>query len=369
MKTLTHPDQTQASLLPYLQETENLLALAATTVSGKAGTAEIVAMPDLGLPHNVRRIHGGFLTGAYYSWESSVPLVPVDATVNVCGVSVYQLERPILSEAEFLQRVATAKEAAAATTPYVWNYDSGNHFVTLAEVREPGGQLPEGQYLVLHASTAEFKRQFNGLYPSPGNWYSQDIEVLEGANGRYLRYLSGTKAEDFFRTAEMLERYQRERQRICAELIAGPGGLAAEIISVPHYGMPDQGSVAIGCQWLAESEPTYLLLTRPGAPLYMIRASDDGQNRVRTDNGIRLLTPHGLGVRSTSSFSLEAKKDTLQLLGRDFPLDMSLAGEDFIRIRDFDGIPTVKSHLSFCPGEITGTLHPVYSHYRQGKAA
>jgi hypothetical protein len=368
MKTLTHPDQTQSSLLPYLQETENLLAQAATAVSGKAGAAEIVAMPDLGLPHNVRRIHGGFLTGAYYSWQSSVPLVPVDATVNVCGVSVYQLERPLSGEQEFLQRVGKAKEAMAATTPYVWNYDSGNHFVTLAEVREPG-QLPEGQYLVLHASTAEFKRQFNGLYPSPGNWYSQDIQVTEGANRRYLRYLSGTKAENFYRTAEMLESYQRERQRICAELIAGPGGLAIEMLSVPHYGMPDQGSVAIGCQWLAESDPTYLLLTRPGAPLYMISASADGQNRVDTEKGVRLLTPHGLGVRATSSFALEVKKDSLQLLDRQYSLDTSLAGEDFIRIRDFDGIPTVKSHLDFCPGEITGTLHPLYSHYRQGTAS
>lgn len=365
MKILTDPDETQRCLIPYLRQTENLLAKVATLVSGRDCDAEISVMPDLGLPHNVQRIHGGFLTGAHYSWESSVPLVPVDSTVNVCGVSVFRLGQPISSEDEFNKRIWLAKEAMAKETPYLWNYDNGNHFVTVAEVREPGS-LPLGQYLVLHASAAEFKRQFNGLYPAPGNWFSQDVKVLDGDEGRYLRYLSGTKAEDFYRTAQMLEGYQRERQRIFAELIAGPAGIAAEIISVPHYGMPDEGSVAIGCQWLSEAEPDYLILTRPGAPLYMVRATSGGDNSVETSNGTRMLTPHGLGVRATSSFTLKVEQETLKIFGRNFSTESSLAGQGVIAIRDFDGEATIKSHLQHCPGDITSTLYPIFSHYRQG---
>lgn len=368
MRILTDPDLTQESLLPYLLRTEQLLAQASSLVSGREREAEISVMPDLGLPHNVQRIHGGFLTGAYYRWTGDTPMVPVDATVNVCGVSVFRLERAIPTGTDFHQRVVAAKRAVAERTPYRWNYDSGNHFVTLTEIREPGS-LPVGQYLVLHASSAEFKHQYNGLYPDPENWYSHEVKSLEASDGRYLRYLSGTAAEKFSRTAKMLESYQRERQRTCAELVAGPGGISEEILSIPHYGMPDENSVAIGCQWLPADDASYLLLTRPGSPLYLIDAHDDGNNHVSTAQGHRILTPHGLGVKVGSPFSLAHDGPTLRLLDRSFPTSASLAGENFTAIRDFEGDMTVKSLLRHCPGEITAVFHQLHSHYRQGPAA
>ncbi|AMM31542.1 hypothetical protein SA2016_0854 [Sinomonas atrocyanea] len=368
MRILTDPDETQARLLPYLRRTEELLAQASSAVSGRKAHAEVVVLPDLGLPHNVQRIHGGFLTGAYYSWDSDVPMVPVDSTVNVCGVSVFRLDTPITSESDFQERVLRARSTMAEHTRFLWNWDSGNHFVTLCEVREPCG-LPAGQYLVLHASTAEFKRQYNGLYPDPANWYSHEIEAIHGDDGRYLRYISGKSAEKFFRTARMLESYQMERQRFCAELVAGPGGILDEVTSVPHYGMPDQNSVAIGCQWLREDDPRYLLLTRPGAPLFMISAGIDGDNWVETADGPRLLTPHGLGVRARSTLTLGFDSTGLTLMGHQYSTDASLANEDFIAIRDFEEDLTVKSLLQSCPGEVTAVLYPIYSHYRQGGTA
>ena len=360
------PDTTQRAILPHLQRTENLLAAASSTESRHKEDAEIVVLPDLGLPHNVRRMHGGFYTGAFYQWSGDVPLVPVDATVNVCGVSVFRTTMDPTNLSEFMHEVGRARSRIEAETAFSWNWASGNHFATLAEVRD-SGVLPEGRYLVLHASAAEFKKQYNGLYPDPRNWYADSVKTIWGEDGRYLRYLSGKKAEQFYKQAQMLIAYQRSRQRTCAELICGAAGIEEEIWSVPHYGMPDQNSVAIGCQWLDETNPDYLLLTRPEAPLYLVRAQAGGPNTVSTAYGRRLLTPHGLGVRAIAEAHIEDHKDHLSVGGQVLPLDASLEGHSTTSYRSFNGMRTVDASLEHCPGTVGAVLHQIYSHYRTGQ--
>jgi len=361
---LNAPDPTQREILGHLRTTEHLLSQVATLVSGHDCDAEIIPMPDLGLPHNVRRIHGGFFTGAYYRWESTVPMVPVDATVNLCGVALFRVEDDFVDERDFRARVEAARDTLVERSSYVWNFTSGNHFIILAENRTPG-LLPEGRYLVLHASAAEFKNQYNGLYPAQGNWYHDEIRVLAGRNGRYLRYLSGKPAERFAGMAAMIEEYQHERQRVCAALVLGAEArITEEIFSTLHYGMPDPTSVAIGCQWLPDDGLLSLLLTRPGAPLYLIRAHTDGPNRTHTRDGPVTLTPHGLGVRALRPLELAHHDDHLVLGGHRLELEQSLAGRDFVAIRDFDPDIDLPRILGDCPGTVEAELHQVYSYHR-----
>jgi hypothetical protein len=365
MKALACPDSTQKEILQHLRITEALLAQAASKVSGRECSAEIVPMPDLGLPHNVRRIHGGFFTGAYYSWETDVPLIPVDATVNLCGVALFRTSLDFRDNDHFQARVAAARAAWEKRTSFAWNYANGNHFLIYGEV-ERDALLPAGRYLILHASAAEFKTQYNGLYPTAGNWYADNVRVLHGAGGRYLRYLSGKPAERFIQIAGMLTEYQRERQRFCAGLVVGEAYLEEEVISIPHYGMPDQSSVAIGCQWMTAEQPLYLLLTRPWAPMFFIKAAAGGGNEVQTHQGKRILTPHGLGVESSSPPDLRYLNGELQVAGRRFSLTDSLASAEFVSIRDFDRERDVTRVLNACPGEVVGEIRQIYSYYRNG---
>ncbi|MFF2101727.1 hypothetical protein [Streptomyces sp. NPDC058202] len=365
MKTLRTADPTQQQIIAHLRTTEQLLAEAATLASGRAGDAEITPMPDLGLPHNVRRIHGGFFTGALYQWDSGpVPLIPVDATVNLCGVTLFRVEDDFEDEQDFRRRVEAARETITKASSYVWNFTSGNHFVILAENRTPG-TLPEGRYLVLHASAAEFKNQYNGLYPASGNWYSDEIRILAGRNGRYLRYLTGKPAERFARVATMLESYQRERQQLCATLIMGSEArIHDEVLSLLHYGMPDTSSIAIGCQWLRDDQPRSLLLTRPGAPLYLVRFATDGPNRATTQHGDVTLTPHGLGVHALEPLQLAYHDGHLSIAGRRLSLDQSLAGQDFVAIRGFDPDTDLARIFDDCPGVVETQLQQIYSYHR-----
>ena len=85
-------DLTQVEIKKHLATTEKLLSRVATRVSGIQREATIYVLPDLGISSNKARMHGGFYTGVVASWNTSVPIIPVDATVNSCGVSVFRLK-------------------------------------------------------------------------------------------------------------------------------------------------------------------------------------------------------------------------------------------------------------------------------------
>ena len=80
-------DDTQKKIMEHMETTSGLLSAVATELSGKRKESKIYAMPDLGIAQNGTRMLGGFYTGACYTWDSDIPFVPVDATVNVCGTA------------------------------------------------------------------------------------------------------------------------------------------------------------------------------------------------------------------------------------------------------------------------------------------
>ena len=149
-------DPTQEEILRHLGITSKLLNTVATKLSGKPKESMIYVMPDLGIAQNGTRMLGGFYTGACYTWDSDVPFVPVDTTVNVCGTAVYKLKKRISTE-EFKKRLddvmnnrETYLSYAKTHLPhkilnsidvsdkskFFWNYNVGNHFVILAEQKE-----------------------------------------------------------------------------------------------------------------------------------------------------------------------------------------------------------------------------------------
>jgi len=142
-------DNTQKEILKHLEITSKLLSKVGTQLSGTQKESRIFAMPDLGIAQNGTRMLGGFYTGACYSWDSDVPFIPVDATVNVCGTAVYRLKDKV-SVQEFKSRLdnvmanretylkyATTHLPAQIldsidlemTNKFYWNYNVGNHFV------------------------------------------------------------------------------------------------------------------------------------------------------------------------------------------------------------------------------------------------
>lgn len=270
-------DQMQLAILPHLTETENLAAQAIFKETGTDTGVRITAMPDLGLANNAVRMRGGFFTGMHMEWNSNVPFVPVDATVNSCGVSVFALNKDIPLQ-EFTERVKVAKQSLAAGG-YNWNFERGNHFISIC-------RADDGQYCaVMHASADEYKRDLRecALYPEQNVWYHDQIKTIWNHDrSRYLRYLVGSLVERFVGIALGLEDINHRRMQDCADALFGPI-LDSELIYVPHYGMPTASSVAIGCSWKAKRS---ILLSLPGRDFCMIENSSE----------LPWLTPHGFGA-------------------------------------------------------------------------
>ncbi len=369
MKDLSLGDWTQRQVLAELATTETLLSRASAMASERRErAAEIIALPDLGVARSVRRMHGGFFNGALYQWHGS-GFVPVDATVNSCGVSLFRLGSALASEDEFFDRVERARHRVDGS-PYVWNLDTSNHFVAYGEIVGSTGLIEDGPFALLHSSAAEHKRQHLGLYPTHDNWFAEHVrEATDEATGRTLRFIHGQVAETFIDLAQHLERHNRIRHRLFAQEIFGAEIRPEEVLYRPHYGMPTRSSVAVGCQWVGPGE-VYAFLTTSDEPMYLIQAKDGGRNRVELDGRQVLVVPHGVGNVLAERTSLRIEPDGLRIGDALFGVEDSLRFGREIELRGFGSSPPPSSRrilrdvLEVCHGEIVAELHQVYNYNR-----
>lgn len=384
-------DNTQKEILKHLETTSKLLSKVGTKLSETQKESMIYAMPDLGIAQNGTRMLGGFYTGACYSWNSDVPFVPVDTTVNVCGTTVYKLNQNITVQ-EFQKRLDnvmqnrdTYLKYASTHLPsqildsidleradkFYWNYNVGNHFAILAEQNDDNSELTEGQYMIVHASAIELKKDNlkYGLYPVEGNWYYDDIKTIYDDNeNRYLRYIYGKKAVQFAELASMLQKINKDRNRYFCKTVLGE--LAGEeVINLSHYGMPTNNAVCIGCQWEQED---FTLLTAPGNDIFLVHPNLTAPNTIDLNNKKITLTPHGCGVMlKNSSDTIKYLNDGILIGNKHFKKGESInIGNDVsVRTNNMDS-KHVKQHietvLDRCPGTIYGQMHQLFARTKYG---
>lgn len=384
-------DNTQKEILKHLEITSKLLSKVGTELSGTQKESMIYAMPDLGIAQNGTRMLGGFYTGACYSWDSDVPFIPVDATVNVCGTAVYRLKQKITPQ-EFQRRLdgvmknrETYLKYATTHLPsqildsidleradkFYWNYNVGNHFAILAEQNGESSEFSEGQYMIVHASAIELKKDNlkYGLYPVEGNWYYEDIQTIyDDKENRYLRYIYGKKADQFSELASILQRINKDRNKYFCKAVLSE--LAdEEIINLSHYGMPTKNAICIGCQW---EQDNFTLLTAPGNDIYLVHPDLSSKNTIKLKEKQITLTPHGCGVRlKNSSDTIKYLDDGILIGNKHFKKGESInIGNDvFVRTNGMHS-EQVKQHiekvLNRCPGTIYGQMHQLFARTKYG---
>lgn len=384
-------DNTQKEILKHLETTSKLLSKVGTELSVTQKESMIYAMPDLGIAQNGTRMLGGFYTGSCYSWDSDVPFIPVDATVNVCGTAVYRLKQKITPQ-EFQRRLDGVMKNREiylkyATThlpsqildsidleredKFYWNYNVGNHFAILAEQNGENFELPEGQYMIVHASAIELKKDNlkYGLYPVEGNWYYDDIQTIyDDKENRYLRYIYGKKADQFSELANILQRINKDRNRYFCNAVLGE--LAGEeVINLSHYGMPTKNAICIGCQW---EQDNFTLLTAPGNDIYLVHPDLSSKNTIKLKDKQIALTPHGCGVMlKNSSDTIEYLADGILIGNKHFKNGESInIGNDVLVRTNGMYSEQVKQHiekvLDTCPGTIYGQIHQLFARTKYG---
>lgn len=352
MINLTLNDKTQKEIIKHLKVTEMLLSNVATKLSLCKKEALITAMPDLGISHNITRMMGGFFTGACYSWESDIPFIPIDATVNVCGTAIYKLSKEI----PINKFISNVNKVINDKSRYTWNYTNGNHFVILAESKEEYG-FEKGYYMIVHASANEYKYGVNGLYPSNDIWYQKYIKTEYDKNSnRYLRYIEGDYATRFYDIAKDLIEFNRKRNRYFVKKVLNNEFYEKEILNINHYGMPNNHSICIGAHWDCSIYP---LLTSFSKPIYIIKPNKDTFN----------YSPHGLGLYLENP-KIEFTTNGITIGKKKFFLgDNITIGTDAINRCNLPSDDTDKyasSILDICKGNIIGKLHQIVSISKDG---
>lgn len=286
-KPLITDNYTQRILLPYLQETEDLLNEVVKKYD-KDGFAYIIPSFDLGVPNNIQRLAGGFATGSIVLWNCGTPIIPIDATVNICSSSVYEFDADISKslDAIFFE---TLKERAN-TQGFVYNFESSNHFIIFGVDNVTGKY-----YLVLHSSAKEHKYGAVGLYPNSKSWYASKVKTIYNkTKSRYFRYIKDDDAIQFYKIVKSIDEHNIDIHNWVASQIAEKFG--CRILhrqTHHHYGMPTCYAINIG---------TFLLNDNCAVPVFSNRGANIAM--VKPDeNNIKLLingkqcsiVPHGWG--------------------------------------------------------------------------
>ena len=321
-------DETQRVLGEYLSKTELLMN---ELLSKKfSGFAQVRVTTDLGFPHDVIRIAGGFATGVHVSWESKRPFVPVDTCVNVCSASFFEIDRDILDL--FTDDYMNSVRERLSQGIYISNFHRGNHFISYLRSRETGKL-----FLLLHSSANEFKDNFNGLYPVKGNWYFDKIKVY--SNGKtYINYLDDKDAEFFYRLAEGLYNFNEIRHEFIAQVILGSLKNVINVQHFHHYGMPTPNSIVMGSHILKNGEIAPVL-TMPGQNIYMVKFNSAKDNSLLI-NKSQFITPHGWGKRhkNVPQISLDLSTNSFTLDDESYNIEFgtSLRAHANLELRDFN---------------------------------
>ena len=346
-------------LADFLTETEKIATEALQLIDSNS-YFQITPSHDLGMPYDVDRLSGGFPNGVYVHWICKEPIIPIDATVNVCTASIFELENAN-SDKIFLDNLKKL-ESVWGNGCYILNFNSGNHFIILCE------DAMHKRYLVMHSTAKEFTKGYNGLYPTKNNWYYDKIHVYERDN-RYFRYIIGHEAELFYKTAASLDGYNEVRHEHIAESLLKGYAKIKSVDHHHHYGMPDSHSINIGC-YLKKDADIFPVFSKPNYPITLFKIKSSSQVAA---NG-EYIVPHGWGKESKSSYDININygKRTLIFNGEIFSL---FNGDTFYRstqlqYRDYvdsNGVnrfyECFRHHLK---GEVRNTLFQLIAYTASG---
>lgn len=326
MDHIRYYDRTQKVLRQYLNNTENIFN---ELLSEYSGSAKIKTSLDLGFPHDVIRIAGGFATGAYVEWDSSFPIIPVDTCVNVCTCSFFEVSDHI--QKIFKTVIFEELNKKLANSIYVSNFHRGNHFISFLK-----SQTTSKLFLVLHSSAFEFERNFNGLYPIAGNWYYDRIKTYANKNG-YIRYISGSDVELFFKIAHHSISFNENRHEFIAYQLLQGTAKVQTIKHHHHYFMPNNHSVVMG-NHIIKAGDIAPVLTLPGENIYMVKFNKAKVKDLYIDRE-KFLVPHGWGKRHKNvpmlSLDITTNKFYLDENTYDIVFGESLRTHPNLELRDF----------------------------------
>lgn len=351
-------DQTQITLLPYIKETEDLFTeLIRGYDPRKSSGCKIYPSLNLGYSSNIQRMAGGFTSGMFVTWQSGTDIIPVDATVNTCSSSVFELTdfdvNKLNSFSTYLNNEVFLQ--ASNELGFSFSFTTGNHFLMIARDED------EKYYLVLHSSANEFTHSYVGLCPNDNSWYREKIKTeVNLKTGRYLNYIKDAEARFFIEQAKHMKIYNEQLHKWLAKKINLEVEPKFGIIK-HHYYMPTDNSIALGT-FVEKPGEIVPIFSNIGKPIYLFRIGTDNW-MVRVGDSMCCIVPHGWGekIESIKTLSVDINRKLFYLNEDAIPIipQSTIA----IRTRDFeDGEEFLRLGRKVIRGNIEKTLYPIYTY-------
>jgi hypothetical protein len=323
----------------------NILVRNSLSLYDPSATSKMIGTMELGFPNDVIRLAGGFATGLYLEWMSSMPFIPVDATVNVCTTSVFLLSEDIYNNLTVLK--FQGLNNFLSDFELTSNFHRGNHFVIYAKSRKT-----KQCFLILHSDA--YKTGFDSISPEPENWYYDNLSVYTEEE-RYLRYITGDYAKKYYLLTKENEKTNcQKHMQVAKYFLDGK----AELLKEDHYHhhfMPTQNSIAIGC-YLIKSNSTLPILTYPGKPIYIYNFSAPYKSDICV--GDKFLVPHGWGrhINRNVALSINLSNNTLLLDNSIFPIQAkaTINAIEGLKVREYDLSNDSDSYLYLLEKEYSG---------------
>lgn len=322
----------------HLQKTERIL----NDLLSKepfCGYGKIIPNLDLGFPHDVIRLAGGFATGICIFWETKESFVPIDICMNACTVSLYKLNHECCFTRERIIKLIENLNKSS----YIANFHRGNHFISfLEEVTK------KTKYIMIHSSAAEFETCYNGLYPVEGNYFYNNMEYYYSGQ-RCIRYLKGKVADLYLDMASGLYQYNENRHNFIISALVEKDNIIEEVKHYHHYGMPSKQVALLGSHVIKKNGISPLL-TRQGENVYLIRYKNVFQENLKINANL-FITPHGLGKchSAKTQMMIDYGREILNLDSLQYKIKYgeSLRAHPGLKIRDINMIKYF-SYFSQC---------------------
>ncbi|MDR1696765.1 MAG: hypothetical protein LBR41_00915, partial [Rickettsiales bacterium] len=239
MNTFQPIDGTQNALFPWIARTEQIIEHVLHKLDANSWV-EITPTIDMGITPDIFRIAGGFTAGMSLEWDCHIPFVPVDTTVDACASSYHIFPREYLNFV--MNRRITKKHLHSVRLRAKRQHSmktgfKGNHFISVGEIDENTAAL------ALHF---ESWKKADEVYLRPGCWYWNDIKVEQMPDGRYLRYITGKTAQEFYKRHERQKSESRRIHDYYTEQIIGDFPRLDEGFYI-HSGMKTPQHIRIGC--------------------------------------------------------------------------------------------------------------------------
>lgn len=239
--------------------------------------------PDFTITRTVQRWRGGFAYGGILTLEpAGLGVVIPELRPNACGTLVGRLTGPAAGTMTAEALIERASKVRAESADAVWDYSRRNHFINLYRDSESGEQ-----YFIVHGCPARIR--FDSAH-GPGLDYRRSehwqprIETVATPLGT-LDLLVGADAESFWRNFLRCEALSIADRQHTAERIFGD----FEVVqNTSHVGMAGRDAYYYGCHVNCPPGTLYPVLTRPGAPAFLVEAVPGADGHVPP-------LPHGTG--------------------------------------------------------------------------